>query len=77
MNFQNCSICGGSIEKGFLESRGWSDFIPDGKKILLHTQKALEKINGIKVTPNYHDLSPEWPDAYVCRNCKIVIIPYE
>ena len=57
----NCPYCGGTLEKGTLHSRGGEYFLPDGA-IGLAWNPALTR--------------REWPEAYCCRPCRRLIVPF-
>ena len=79
MKFQKCPNYGGEIEKGTFRSRGGNFFLPEGEKTpIWYTEKSMKKRNAIYLPPYFLSSPPiQWPEAYVCRNCKIVIFPYE
>ena len=81
MKFRKCPNCGGEIEKGTFRSRGGNFFLPEGEKTpLWFTEKSMAKRNAIYLPPYFYEtlsITVEWPEAYACRNCKIVIFPYE
>lgn len=79
MRVQVCPHCGEMIEKGTLRSRGGNYFLPEGEKTpALYTEKAMNMKSAVMLPPDSLSLgTPKWPDAYLCRNCKLIIIPYE
>lgn len=79
MKFQKCPYCGDDIEKGAFRSRGGNYFLPDGEKTpSLYSEKAMAKRRAVSLPPDFLSLgTPQWPNAFLCRNCKIMIIPYE
>lgn len=77
MTKKTCPYCGNPLEEGTFQSRGGNHFLPAGaKNPKLYTKSSMEKKRAILLPPDFLSLVPQWPQAYVCRNCKI-IIPYE
>lgn len=82
MKMQTCPYCGNVLEKGTFRSRGSNYFLPaDEKAPICYIQKAMDKKRAIMLPPDPlevrlpNDIS--WSEAYVCRICKIIIVPYE
>ena len=70
-----CPICGHEMELGKLRSRGGVFFLPNGEKTpKLYTQKEMAKHRAVSFPPFVLDFFPEYPDAYVCRNCRKLIM---
>lgn len=74
-----CPICDKEMEIGKLRSRGGVYFLPDGEKSpMLYTRKAMSKHRAILLPPFVSfAASPEYPNAYVCRQCKKLIMDIE
>ena len=66
-----CQICGNEMEKGFLEAY----------KVLLWSQKkhklSLAQENGEVGFYKYNPFSYMYLDAYICKQCKKIVIDYE
>ncbi|WP_081460100.1 PF20097 family protein [Tepidanaerobacter acetatoxydans] len=78
MTTQTCPYCGNPLEEGTLRSRGGNFYLPAGESVpILYSKQAMNKKGAIRLAPNFLSLAPQWPHAYVCRNCKIIIILYE
>lgn len=72
-----CPWCGHELEEGTFRSRGCNFFLPINKKLpLLYTAKSMAKKNAVPLPPSLVG-DPVWPTAFICRNCKKIIIPYE
>jgi hypothetical protein len=73
-----CPWCGGDLESGTFRSRGGNYFLPEGEKMpLTYSYASMEKRNAVKLPPFFLSFPPDdWPKAYVCRNCRKIIIPY-
>lgn len=74
-----CPFCGAEMEHGTLHSRGGNYFLPDEEKVRFYTQKSLEKARAIPLPPNPYGKvgeAPAWPEAYCCRACRMLILPY-
>ena len=70
-----CPICGHEMELGKLRSRGGVFFLPNGEKTpKLYTQKEMAKHRAVSFPPFVLDFFPEYPDAYVCRKCRKLIM---
>ena len=70
-----CPICGQEMELGKLRSRGGVFFLPNGEKTpKLYTHKEMAKHRAVSFPPFVLDFFPEYPDAYVCRNCRKLIM---
>lgn len=70
-----CPICGHEMELGKLRSRGGVFFLPNGEKTpKLYTHKEMAKHRAVSFPPFVLDFFPEYPDAYVCRNCRKLIM---
>lgn len=75
-----CPYCGKEMEKGTLHSRGGNYFLPDGESSPISTlpgKRYFQKSNAISLPPGLWELSPTWPVAYCCRDCKKIIIEYQ
>ncbi len=79
MNLKKCPYCGENLEEGTLRNRGGNFFLPiDEKPPLTYSKKAMEKRGAILLPPESYSLEvPKWPAAFVCRRCKMMIIPFE
>ena len=79
MNNQTCPYCGRELEQGTFHSRGGNYFLPNGEKTpSFYTEKATEKRKAILLPPDAFSAErPQYPDAYLCRACQKIIIPYE
>lgn len=79
MSVKKCPYCGGDLEEGKLMGRGGTFFLPDGQSVpLTYSKKAMAKRGAVLLPPEYYSLeAPEWPAAYVCRGCKMMVIPFE
>ena len=73
-----CPYCEKEMEKGLFMSRGANYFLPDGEKTpATNLEGSIRKRNGIPLPPDLFAIGrPEWPQAYVCRSCKVIIMPY-
>lgn len=74
-----CPYCSNELEKGSFRSRGGNYFLPDGEKNpAFFSEKAFKKCRAIPLPPDFISYGqPQYPLAYVCRNCKKIIISYE
>ena len=77
----NCPNCGREMQKGMLRSRGCNYFLPEGEKIpWVYTKKNIEARGGIVLPPDPYTLDfsvGDFPEAYVCRDCRQIILRYE
>jgi len=72
-----CPYCQREMEKGQLRSRGGLYFLPDGEKApKLYTEKEIKKHNAVYLPPYMMSVVPEYPDAYICRNCTKIVIDF-
>lgn len=70
-----CPFCNEKMERGKLRSRGGVYFLPDGKKPpLIVTEAALRNVGAIPLPPSPIDIPITFPDAFTCRNCRLIII---
>ena len=70
-----CPLCGNEMELGKLRSKGGVFFLPDGEKMpKLYTQKEMAKHRAVSFPPFVLNVLPEYPSAYVCRECKKLIM---
>ena len=75
MTNDKCPYCGNNLEHGSFRSKGGNFFLPKGEKApFLYSENSMTKRNAILLPPDI--LYGNYPDAYVCRTCKIIIIPY-
>ncbi len=74
-----CPICEKEMKIGKLHSRGGVYFLPVGEKTpTLYTRKAMSKHRAILLPPFVSFASsPEYPNAYVCRQCKKLMMDIE
>lgn len=73
----NCPYCGGALEKGTLHSRGGEYFLPDGAKLpAWFTRESMEKVGAVGLAWNPALTRREWPEAYCCRPCRRLIVPF-
>ena len=73
----NCPYCGGALEKGTLHSRGGEYFLPEGAKLpALFKRESMEKIGAVGLAWNPALTRREWPEAYCCRPCRRLIVPF-
>ena len=80
MNTKNCPYCGIEMEKGTFHSRGMNSFWPDGERPGWYSKKAMKKSRCIMLPPDPYRLSvlaDERLYGYLCRRCKMIMIPYE
>ena len=72
-----CPYCNSEMEKGELRSKGGVFFLPDGESSpLLYTEREMEKHNAVYLPPYMLSLIPEYPTAYICRQCSKIVIDY-
>lgn len=72
-----CPYCNNEMEIGKLRSKGGVFFLPDGEKMpKLYTQNEMAKHRAVSFPPFVLDVFPEYPSAYVCRECKKLIIDF-
>lgn len=79
-NFQvsSCPYCGGALEKGALRSRGGVFFLPENSKVpAFYTEGAMRKASAIPFPPFPLEMQICFPDAYVCRTCRMVVMAYQ
>ena len=73
----NCPYCNNEMEIGKLRSKGGVFFLPDGEKMpKLYTQNEMAKHRAVSFPPFVLDVFPEYPSAYVCRECKKLIMDF-
>lgn len=78
MTTQLCPYCGKPLEEGIFRSRGGNYYLPkDESAPFLYSKQAMIKKGAIQLLPDFVSSAPQWPLAYVCRNCKKIILPYE
>lgn len=69
-----CPYCHSGMECGEFHSKGGVYFLPDGERMpSLYTEKEMKKRNAIAFPP-YILGDKTFPKAYVCRNCKKLIM---
>ena len=74
----NCPYCFGPLEKGELRSRGGVYFLPENSKMpAFFTEGSMRKANAIPFPPFPLDMQIRFPDACVCRNCRVLVMEYE
>ncbi|MGI6142128.1 MAG: PF20097 family protein [Caldicoprobacterales bacterium] len=72
-----CPWCNEQLELGVFRSRGGNYFLPLGESVpITYSKSAMSKKRAIPLPPSSLSLPPDWPEAYVCRRCKKIIIPY-
>ena len=77
-----CANCGKEMEQGGIRyGRDLLYYLPkNGALPFLGTKKELIKKGSIPLWRKRFSLGmsdEDWPEAYVCRDCKQVVIPYE
>lgn len=77
----NCPVCGKEMEPGFLNTFGmWEYFLPQGApKLNWHTMGGIVKRGGIVLQNPYtnpKDAGSLNRPAWVCRDCKRILIEY-
>ena len=73
----NCPYCNGELEKGSLRSRGGEYFLPDGaKQPTWFTRESMEQARAVRLAWNPVLTYQEWPEAYCCRQCRKLIVPF-
>jgi len=78
MTKQLCPYCGKPLEEGTFRSRGGNYYLPkDESAPLLYSKQAMSKKGAIPLLPDFLSSTPQWPIAYLCRNCKRIILPYD
>lgn len=78
MDLKKCPYCGEKLEEGTLRGRGGNFFLPlDGKAPLTYSRKAMEKQGAVLLPPSNYSLYPKRPTAFVCRGCKMILLPFE
>lgn len=72
-----CPYCGNDMEIGKLRSKGGVFFLPDGERTpKLYTQKEMARHRAVSFPPFVLDFFPDYPNAYVCRSCKKLIMDF-
>ncbi len=76
-----CPWCSEPLEAGTFRSRGGNYFLPEGERTpLLYTKSSMNKRRAVPVEPflfaSALPASGASPEAYVCRRCHKIIIPY-
>ena len=72
-----CQCCNREMEKGELRSRGGVFFLPEGEEPpKLYTKNQMEKHNAVYLPPYLMSIFPEYPIAYICRECSKIVIDY-
>ncbi|WP_363320981.1 PF20097 family protein [Mahella sp.] len=73
-----CPYCGCRMEEGTFRRRGGNYSLPIGQKApLAYSQSSFEGRGAIMLPPDaFSTKPPTWPKAYVCRNCKKIILSY-
>ena len=72
-----CPWCNQDLEHGTFRSRGGNYFLPDGNKTPnFFTIQSMKRKNAIMLPP-YPIGDASMPEAYVCRGCQKIIIPYK
>ncbi|MBR4743488.1 MAG: hypothetical protein IK082_04770 [Oscillospiraceae bacterium] len=80
ISFKTCPYCGELLEEGELRNRGSNYYLPkDAGLPLWYSKRTMDKKGAIMLPPNPYSISfpPVFPKAWVCRSCKIILIPYE
>ena len=79
MMLRTCPYCGKELERGELRSRGGNYFLPECEvPPSLHSKKEMDKRRAVMLPPDPLAFGmPKWPNANLCRNCKLILIPYE
>ena len=72
-----CPCCNKEMEKGELRSRGGVFFLPEGEgSPKLYTENQMRKHRAVALPPYIMSLVPEFPIAYICRQCSKIVIDY-
>lgn len=72
-----CPYCNNEMEKGELRSKGGLFFLPEGESIpKLYTDNQMKKHNAVHLPPYMTSIHPEFPAAYICRQCSKIVIDY-
>ena len=74
-----CPYCGNALESGIFESRGCNYFRPENQsRPRWYSLLAMERVGCIMLPPSPYRLFPgdDMLKAYVCRQCRKIIIPY-
>ena len=73
----NCPYCGGALEKGTLHSRGASIFCRTAQSSRRGSRaRAWKKVGAVGLAWNPALTRREWPEAYCCRPCRRLIVPF-
>lgn len=74
---ETCPWCGQEMEEGTLRSKGGNYFLPINENMpWTYSAKSMAKKNAVSLPPDILDDPLTWPAAFICRNCKKIIIPY-
>lgn len=72
-NFNNkCSVCNKEMKKGYIQSGTRLAWVPKVSKLSVEPSFNKESV----LLSNQNRLSINYVDAYLCENCKKVIIDY-
>ena len=72
-----CPYCNNEMEKGELRSKGGLFFLPEGESIpKLYTDNQMKRHNAVLLPPHMASIRPEYPTAYICRQCSKIMIDY-
>ena len=76
-----CANCGREMEQGTIRYGNQCYYAPKyGSLPFFGTRKELRKKDCIPLWRKYFTLGlndEDWPEAFVCRACKQIVIPYE
>lgn len=67
-----CSICGDEMRKGYIQSGTRLAWVPEVSKLSVEPSLNKESV----VLSKQNRFSINFVDAYLCENCKKVIIDY-
>lgn len=77
MTGKKCPYCGSEMDRGELKSRGGVYFLPDGeKRPRLYTEEEMKKRNAVYLPPHMTGDPAEYPTAYLCKACSLIMIDY-
>ncbi len=78
MKIETCPYCGNLLEEGEIKNRGFGYYLPkDSSPPRWYSKRAMDKKGAIMLPPDPISVPPVFPKALVCRNCKMILIPYD